>query len=367
MPTNPTSDAPRDAAAQRPPGSIKVLVWDLDGTLWDGTLLEQDDVALRPGVLEVLKTLDERGVLHSIASRNAPDAALDKLSELGVLEYFLYPQIHWGAKSTSIQEIAASLNLGLDALAFIDDQEFEREEVRHVHENLLTYSASEVQTLLERPELMPRFLTDESKLRRHMYRAESDRKKLEERFEGPQEDFLASLDMRFTISPAAREDLQRAEELTVRTNQLNATGYTYSYEELDELRRSDDHILLVASLEDRFGTYGKIGLALIEKKPELWRLKLLLMSCRVMSRGAGGLLLNYVLSLAAQNGVRLVAEFRPTSRNRPMLVTYKFSGFEEVERGDGALLLEHPLREIAPPPEYVSLEAPAPRELGVAG
>ena len=74
--------------------------------------------------------------------------------------------------------------------------------------------------------------------------------------------------MVFTIAPAAREDLQRAEELTVRTNQLNTTGYTYSYEELDALRQSPRHQLLVSSLEDRHGTYGKIGLALVELEAE---------------------------------------------------------------------------------------------------
>lgn len=347
---------------EREPGSIKLLIWDLDETLWEGTLLEGDDVRLRPGVREVLAELDRRGVLHSIASRNDPEAAQAALERLKVAEYFLYPQIHWGSKSRSIQAIAEAVNLGLDALAFVDDQEFEREEVRHVHPRVLTFAASDVESLLDRPELTPRFITDESRLRRQMYRAEMERKEIELRHDGPQEDFLASLDMRFAIAPAARVDLQRAEELTVRTNQLNATGYTYSYEELDEFRRSPDHLLLVASLEDRFGTYGKIGLALIEKaagkggEPETWALKLLLMSCRVMSRGAGSILLSHVLDRARAAGARLLAEFRPTPRNRQMLVTYKFAGFREVERTDDAILFEHPLDPIPPVPPFVHLD-----------
>ncbi|MFW6012385.1 MAG: hypothetical protein ACOC92_01605, partial [bacterium] len=162
------------------------------------------------------------------------------------------------------------------------------------------------------------------------------------------------------------------EELTVRTNQLNATGYTYSYEELDRFRRSPDHLLLVASLEDRFGTYGKVGLALIDRKAEealdgidgegeadegeVWFLKLLLMSCRVMSRGAGSILLAHVLQRARDEGARLLAEFRPTDRNRQMLVTYKFAGFREVERQDGSILFEHPLEHIPPIPAFVRIE-----------
>jgi len=346
---------------RRKRGSIKLLVWDLDDTLWHGTLLEGDDVRLRDGVPEVLAELDRRGVLHSIASRNDPVAATAALERLGVADYFLYPQIHWGAKSESLRAIAEAVNLGLDAVAFIDDQEFECEEVRHVHPGVLTFLASELDNLLGRPELTPRFITDESRLRRRMYQAELERKQVELQHDGPQEDFLASLDMRFTIAPAAEMDLQRAEELTVRTNQLNATGYTYSYEELDRFRCSPDHVLLVASLEDRFGTYGKIGLALVEKaaggaeRPETWTLKLLLMSCRVMSRGAGSLLLTHVLERARAARARLLAEFRPTDRNRAMLVTYKFAGFREVERTAEAILFEHPLDPIAPIPPFVHL------------
>lgn len=344
-------------AIQRKPGSIKLLIWDLDNTLWDGTLLEGDDVRLRPGVEAALAELDRRGVLHSIASRNDPEAAREALERLGVADYFLYPQIHWGSKSESVSAIAEAVNLGVDALAFIDDQEFEREEVRHLHPTVLTLAAEDLDGLLDRPELTPRFITDESKLRRGMYQAEAKRKEIEVRHDGPQEEFLASLGMRFRIAPAARVDLQRAEELTVRTNQLNATGVTYSYDELDAFRASDDHILLVASLEDRFGTYGKVGLALIEKSAEVWTLKLMLMSCRVMSRGVGSVLLAHILERAKAAGARLVADFRPTDRNRLMRITYKFAGFRTVaEHDDGSVLLEHPLTDIPRVPESVELE-----------
>lgn len=70
--------------------------------------------------------------------------------------------------------------------------------------------------------------------------------------------------MVLTISPVSDGDLQRAEELTVRTHQLNATGYTYSYEELDNFSKSDRHKLLIADLNDKYGPYGKIGVVLIE-------------------------------------------------------------------------------------------------------
>jgi FkbH-like protein len=321
--------------------TVKCVVWDLDNTVWDGVLLEDGDVTLRPAVVEVIRTLDERGILHSIASRNDHDAAMAKLEEFGIAEYFLHPQIHWGNKSDSVKAVAEAINIGIDTLAFVDDQPFERDEVGFAHPQVLCVDALDAPGIPELPEMRPRFVTADSRERRHLYRADIRRKHAEEAHRGTDEDFLASLGMRFTIAPAQERDLQRAEELTVRTNQLNATGYTYSYEELDAFRRSPDHDLLVAGLEDTYGTYGKIGLALVERGEEAWTVKLLLMSCRVMSRGVGSVLLNHLIRSAHDAGVKLRAEFVPTSRNRTMFVTYKFSGFREVGRNGDVSVLEH--------------------------
>jgi FkbH-like protein len=337
------------------PGAVKCLIWDLDNTVWDGILLEDPEVRLRPGVAEALAALDARGILHSIASRNEHEPAMAKLKELGLDEYFLYPKINWGTKSDSVAAIARDLNLGIDALAFIDDQPFEREEVRFTHPPVLCVDALDLAELLDRPELNPRFITEDSKMRRLMYQADFARNQAEESFAGASEEFLATLGMVFTIAPCREEDLKRAEELTVRTHQLNTTGYTYSYEELDAFRQSDQHLLLVCSLNDKYGTYGKIGLALIEKGPEVWTLKLFLMSCRVMSKGVGTILINHILSLAKAAGARLMAEFVSNDRNRAMLVTYKFAGFREVERRGEVAVLENDLTRIQPPPPYVDL------------
>jgi FkbH-like protein len=164
--------------------------------------------------------------------------------------------------------------------------------------------------------------------------------------------------MAFSIDLAQEEDLKRAEELTVRTHQLNTTGYTYSFEELDMFRQSDRHLLLVGSLEDKYGSYGKVGLALIECSPDRWNIKLLLMSCRVMSTGVGTIMINYIRSRARTQGVVLHAEFLPTERNRMMFVTYKFAGFREVEKRDGLVRLENDLRKIPTFPNYIRVITP---------
>jgi FkbH-like protein len=278
-----------------------------------------------------------------------------RLRALGLEELFLYPRISWNAKSESIRQIAAKLNLGLNAFAFVDDQEFERAEVAYELPEVTCVDAAAVDEVLRRPEFRPRFVTDESAQRRGMYRSELERDRLEAEFVGTDQEFLAGLGMEFTIAPARREDLQRAEELTVRTNQLNSTGRTYSYDELDALRESPDHLLLVASLTDRFGSYGKIGLVLVEKGSPNWRLNMMLMSCRVMSRGVGTVLLGHVMGLARAAGAGLHADFVETGRNRMMQITYAFSGFREISR-DGALaVLAADLEQIQPPPAYVDL------------
>jgi FkbH-like protein len=325
-------------AARTDAKSLKCLIWDLDNTLWDGTLAEGDDVRLKDGVVDVLKTLDERGILHSVASRNDHDQAWAKLQGFGLAEYFLYPQINWGAKSASVARIAQDLNLGVDALGLVDDQPFERAEVRHVHPTVTTYDQSELAGILSYPELVPRFITEDSALRRTMYRAEVFRKTARRESGKPEKEFLDSLNMVFTIAPAEEQDLRRCEELTVRTNQLNTTGVTYGYDELLQLSRSPEHLLLLASLEDRFGDYGKIGLVLVELGAKVWTIQLALMSCRVISRGVGGILLTHVIHQAHEAGVRLEALFARNDRNRLMQITYQFAGFREVEPGPPAVL-----------------------------
>ena len=345
---------PSLAQAQR---EIKCVVWDLDNVIWDGVLLEDERVAVRPGIVDVLRTLDERGILMSIASRNHEETAMHRLEELGIAQLFLHPQINWGSKAASILHIQEALNIAMDAIAFVDDQPFELAEVAFAHPEVLCLEASEIDGWLHRAELTPRFLTADAKRRREMYINDITRARAEESFEGPKEEFLATLGMQFRIARAREEDLHRVEELTRRTSQLNATGRTYAYENLAAILSSNAHDLLVAELEDRFGAYGKIGLALVERGSDEHTLLLLLTSCRVMSRGVGTILLHYVMRRAREAGVRLLAHFVETKRNRMMFVTYKFAGFREVNRQGELLVLENDLAHIPEPPPYVTIHA----------
>lgn len=335
---------------------IKCVVWDLDNTIWDGVLLEDSSVSVYPEVIKVIKTLDKRGILQSIASKNNHDDAMKKLKEFGLDNYFLYPQINWEPKSSSIEEIARSLNIALDVFAFVDDQQFELDEVSFSHPKILTINAQDAFRILDMPSFIPRFITNDSKIRRKMYQCDIRRNDVEKTFSGSKEDFLRTLGMKLSISKATESDLQRAEELTLRTNQLNTTGYTYSYDELNFFRTSDSHLLVILELEDKYGPYGKIGLSLLEKREGEWTIKLLLMSCRVMSRGVGNFLIHYLRKAAKNSGVELLAEFIPTDRNRMMYMAYKFANFIEKEKVGEVVLLKNDLSSTFPFPDYLKVE-----------
>jgi FkbH-like protein len=335
--------------------TVKCVVWDLDNTLWEGVLLEDPGVRLRREAVDIIRTLDQRGILHSIASRNDAAAAMAKLHEFDLADYFLYPQINWNPKSASIGEIAKRLSLDLNSFSFLDDQPFERSEVSYVHPQVRCLDSADLSIIPAMQCMQPRFVTEESKKRRLMYLGDARRQEAEKEFVGTSEAFLATLGMEFTISRVGEDDLKRAEELTVRTHQLNTTGYTYSYEELDALRHSSDHLLLIAGLDDIYGSYGKIGLSLVELAPTVWTIKLLLMSCRVLSRGVGTVMLGHIMRLAHEVGVRLRAEFVSNDRNRMMYVTYKFAGFRQVEHRDTVAILENDLSTIQQVPNYLRL------------
>lgn len=335
---------------------IKCVVWDLDNTLWEGVLTEGGGKTLRPGVQNLIQTLDARGILQSIASKNDPAPAMARLREFELEDYFLCPQISWGPKSEGISAIAKTLNLKLEAFALVDDNPFERDEVAFALPAVTTYDALEVETLAQRPELQVRFLTEDARNRRQMYQADLRRNAAGADFPGSNEAFLQTLHMRMTLAPVTEADLRRVEELTLRTHQLNSTGCTYSYEELLALIDSPDHLFYICGLTDDYGDSGKVGLLLMERGAKCLTVRLLIVSCRVMSRGIGTALLAAATQIAARMGLPLRADFLETEFNRIMYITYKLAGFVEVEEPEeGPVTLGYDETEPAPFPPYLTV------------
>lgn len=312
---------------------IKCLVWDLDNTLWQGTLLEGDQVWLPDAIRETIVELDARGVLHSVASKNDREIAWQRLEHLGIADYLVLPQIGWGPKSDSVRRIADHLNFAHRAVAFIDDQPAECAEVAFHLPDVRCYPAQWVSRLPQLPEFSPTVTTVDSRHRRQMYQAGFRRDAERAEFTGPDEDFLRSLELVMRIGRASEEDLSRVEELTMRTSQMNATGVYYSTTTLRGLLADPQHDVLVVTLTDRFGPHGAVGILLLEKHPGVWHLKLLATSCRVVSFGAGSTILNWLINQAAVAHTHVVADFRGTDRNRMMEITYRFAGFSHQPCG----------------------------------
>jgi methoxymalonate biosynthesis protein len=311
--------------------TVKCLVWDLDNTLWRGTLLEDGPVELAAGVRAAIEALDERGILQSVASRNDFDLAWARLEALGVADYLLLPQIGWGQKSAAVRRIAERLGFAPGTLAFLDDEPAERAEVAFHLPEVRCYAPAQLPELLRLPDFTPAAVTPDSRRRRLLYRAGFERDAERESYPGPDEDFLRSLELRLRIGRADDAELVRVEELTLRTSQLNATGVHYPDTVLRELCADPAHEVLVASLTDRFGSYGAIGVVLLAVGPGRWHLKLLATSCRVVAVGAGTVLLTWLVEQAARAGVHLVADFRRTERNRMMEIAYRFAGFAAAD------------------------------------
>lgn len=311
------------------PALVKCLVWDLDNTLWQGTLLEDPDVKLFDEVRSVIEQLDSRGILHSVSSKNDYDLAWSRLEQLGLAEYFIYPKIGWGRKSDAVMQISKELNFAHSAVAFIDDLPSERAEVNFHAPEVRCYAAEQAASLPALPEFSPAVVTVDARRRRRMYQAGIVRDAAKESFNGPDEGFLKSLDLVMTIKQADDEDLSRVEELTLRTSQMNATGVHYSDPVLRGLLADPDHEVLTVSLTDRFGPHGAVGVMLLGYHPSVWHLKLLATSCRVVTFGAGAVILNWLTDQAAQAGAHLAADFRPTNRNRMMDIAYRFAGFAD--------------------------------------
>lgn len=320
------------AAAEQPAAKVKCVVWDLDNTLWDGTLIETDDPAaltLNPGIRDVVETLDQRGIIQSVASKNDYAPAMAVLERLGLAEYFLYPQISWGPKSGAVEQIAKSLNIGIDALALIDDTAFERQQVRSVWPQVRTYDVTELNSLLARPEFdVP--ATAESRSRRAMYRAEEQRNTLMKAEHTDIVDFLRKCNLKLHLfTPATEEEKLRCYELIVRTNQLNMTGRKYTAEEFAEVLRRPGHNNFAFSCADDFGQYGIVGFGQYRAEGEVLVFTEFAMSCRVAGKFVESAL--FACLLERENCKTGSFAVQKTKKNILLRNTLESIGFQPVE------------------------------------
>lgn len=328
-------------AAEKPADKVKCVVWDLDNTIWNGTLIETDDpkkLNLKAGVLETIQELDRRGIIQSIASKNDMEAAWPVVENLGIGEYFLYPQIHWNAKSGSVEQIAKSLNIGIDSVALIDDSTFERRQVQSEFSQVRVYDVSELPNLMQLPEFAV-MVTEESKNRRAMYRAEEKRKELMSQGNQGTIEFLKKCHLTIQLfSPKTETQIMRCYELVVRTNQLNMSGKKYSMEEFNEVLQRPDHKNFSFSCHDDFGEYGIVGFGQYRVEREKLIFTEFAMSCRVAGKYVESAL--FADLLRKESCTCGVFEVYKTKKNALLRRTLDDVGFTEVN-SNGEKVLYH--------------------------
>jgi FkbH-like protein len=314
---------------------IKCVVWDLDNTLWDGILVEDGPrkLKLKPGIAEVIRALDARGILHSVASKNNHDEAMQTLKQFQLDEYFLCPQISWEPKSEGIRRIAQQLNIGVNSLLFVDDSPFELEQVKAVCPEVRLLDAVQYRSLPDMKECQVP-VTAESKERRKMYRVEAERQDLAQGFGEDYMAFLRHCQIQLSIRPMTEENLDRVHELTQRTNQMNFSGNRYDRDVLRNILATPYLDTYVLTCEDRFGSYGVVGFSIVDSREP--RMTDLMFSCRIQSKRVEHAFLSHILRVYIhKSGKDFWANYRKTPRNAPSGKVFADLGMEEVAVTDG--------------------------------
>ena len=317
----------------------KCVVWDLDGTLWDGILIEDgpENLKLKEGITDIIKELDQRGILHSIASKNNENDAMEVIKRFGLDAYFLHPQISWSPKAQAVHTIAKNLNIGLNTLMLVDDSEFERAEVKHVYPEMRVIDARDYRSLLNMDPCRVE-VTSVSKDRRKMYMAEAVRESTHRDFEGDYIRFLRECNIQLEISPMTRQDLQRVHELTQRTNQMNFSGNRYDGEILKNILANQDLHTYVMRCKDRFGSYGTIGFAIVDSRKTV--MTDLMFSCRIQSKRVEHAFLTFALKLyTKKKDEDFYVTYRKTERNVQSGKVFDDFQFEQLNETDGVSTL----------------------------
>ena len=232
---------------------IKCVIWDIDNTLLNGVYLESGDSppAADPVVAAALAEFAARGIIHAIASKNPQEAAAHAARVTG--REFAAVECGWGRKSDAVARIAASLGIGTDALAFVDDDPYERAEVGTALPAVLVLAPEEVTEAATWPEFGVTAVTNEARQRGEMYAARRRRQDAERAYGGSRDEFLRSAGTQVTIATAVPEDLPRLHELAARTRQFNSAGQAVPEAEFARMIASGGASVVTVRLRDEIG------------------------------------------------------------------------------------------------------------------
>lgn len=355
-------------------GPRKVLVLDLDNTLWGGVVGElgplgvalgdsPDGEAFRAFQRHVLG-LAARGVVLAVASKNNPEDAREPFAQnpdmvLRLTDFAAF-EAHWEPKARSLARIAEGLRLGLDSFVFFDDNPAEREAIRQALPEVEVVEVPEdpagYVSALERALLFESTaLTAEDVARGAAYQAEAKRRAEQASF-ASLDDYLGSLRMRADVREVDEADLQRVVQLLGKTNQFNLTTRRHGEDRIRAWMADPRAILLTLRLADRFGDHGLVALALAVPDPDEPSRALvdtLLMSCRVIGRTVEHFLWGQLLTRVAERGYTAIrAEYLPTAKNAQVAGLYAAFGLPRIAEGE-AEVYEARMSELAAPVTFV--------------
>ena len=352
----------------------KALVVDLDNTLWGGVVGEDgiDGLRLDPNgsgaaylrLQRAILGAHARGVILAVASKNNPADAMEVLERHPAMllrpHHFAAMRVSWQDKAQSLREIAEELNIGVDAIAFLDDSKVERHRVRAALPEVTVIDLPEdpmgyADALLESPTLQRLALSGEDRDRGRMYTEQRARAELQ-RAAPTLEEFWRSLQMSMDMREAAPEDVPRIAQLTQKTNQFNLTGRRSSDQEVAAMAADQATRVYGVRVRDRFGENGLVGVAITRDTGRVCEIETLLLSCRVIGRTVESAMLARLSTDARARGCRaLRGVFRPTDRNAPASRLYADHGFIQVASADEGSTWERDLEvDDLQGPEWIS-------------
>ncbi len=340
---------------------IKLVIWDLDNTLWDGTVFYKDKEAIeiKPGTKAALKELDKRGITSVVCSKNDYKDAEEMLQRFEIKQYLKECKIGWGLKSKAVRELIESAHVQPEETIFIDDDAFQRAEVESAVQGINTLELKDPIDVLNVEGVIPENATEIDKERVILLKQQRDREEAEKNFTGSYGDFLKTCAIRMRARFAKEEDLLRVVQLLNRTNELNATGNKYEFEQIVEKHRKGKIEILVSELIDRFGEYGLIAECIFECNAKDVFINDLAVSCRTMGRGIGGAMLLTLLNHAKEKGFHTVTGYiHHTESNWRMKPLYEKRGFRESKKEENKTFYQFDLKKtpIGPMPEHLKVE-----------
>jgi FkbH-like protein len=315
--------------------AAKVVVLDLDNTLWGGIVGEDGPAGIGAAFAafqDALLALRAQGVLLAIASKNNEADAFEIFDQHPGMrirrQHIAAHRISWQSKTESLRQLASELSLGIDSFVFIDDSPTECAEVRSVLPEVTVIElpaepARYVDVLRAAPQLDRMTLTDEDRMRAEAYAAETARTAARSAVEHDPDALrahLRALGLAVDVRRIGDGDVPRAAQLTQKTNQFNLTTVRRSEADLEAMRRDPAWRLYALDVTDRFGDYGTTGLVFARRVDEVtWDLDTVLLSCRVLGRGVESSLLRVVTGDLIEAGARrLTARMIPTKKNAPV-------------------------------------------------